>query len=100
MYAINQITFNSLHKQSLHQTYIQWANKICIDIKNRLLFVFIVSFVCIRFYSVHVSTVNKVVYFCVKKTFPAHARLWVIYAPGCLLYMAAMSQFSCNICFP
>ena len=45
MYLINQITLNGLQKHSLHQTYIQWANEICIDIKNRLLFVFIVSFV-------------------------------------------------------
>ena len=36
-----------MHKHSLQQTCIQWTREICIDVKNRLIFVFIVSLVCI-----------------------------------------------------
>ena len=31
MYSINQITFNGLHKHSLHDTYIQWTGETCIN---------------------------------------------------------------------
>ena len=58
-----KITFNGLHKHSLHQTYIQWTRQICIGIKNWLLFAFIVS-LCVYFYSIRACTFNKV-----KKTF-------------------------------
>ena len=54
-----KITFNGLHKHSLHQTYIQWTRQICIGIKNWLLFVFIVS-LCVYFYSIRACTFNKV----------------------------------------
>ena len=43
---LTKITSNGLHKHSVHQT-ILWTCEVCIDMKNRSLFVFIVSFVCI-----------------------------------------------------
>ena len=61
-----KITFNDLHKHSLHQTYIQWTREICIDVKNWLLFVFIVSLVCI---SIQYTLVHLIRW---KKPSPVH----------------------------